>query len=83
MEVSGGVFEVHTAVTDITERKRPRRRYGRARNAIRCLFDEAPGRIYILADTETGIIVDCNQALAGFSGQRAGGAYRTITDDFT
>ena len=63
MEVSRGAFEVHTMVTDVTERKRAGKALRASEEHYRILFDEALDGI-CMADAETGIIIDCNQELA-------------------
>ena len=68
VEVSRGVFEVHATITDITERKRVEEALRASEEHYRVLFEEALDGICI-ADAETGIILDCNQAMAALVGR--------------
>jgi PAS domain S-box-containing protein len=52
-----------TTFQDITDRKQAAEKLQENEQRYRILFDEAPVGI-CLADTETGIIIDCNQTLA-------------------
>ena len=68
IEISRGAFEIHTAITDMTERQQAEEALRESEEHYKTLFDEALDGI-CLADAETGIIVDCNQALTALAGR--------------
>ena len=61
-------FQVYTTFTDITERKRSEATLRVSEEKYRGLFEGAMDGI-ALADADTGILVDCNQALAAMVGR--------------
>ncbi|MCJ7639602.1 MAG: PAS domain S-box protein, partial [Euryarchaeota archaeon] len=60
---SGQIDGVVFSIEDITERKKVEERLRESEERYKTLFDEALVGI-CLADAETGIIIDCNEALA-------------------
>jgi PAS domain S-box-containing protein len=58
-----------TVIRDITERKRAQQALGESEEKYRKLFEEAVDGI-ALADADTGILLDCNEALAALVGRK-------------
>ena len=66
MEVSGGALEVHTAVIDITERKRVEEALRKSEEKLRSLYDNAAGGIF--QTTPEGRLITANRVFARMFG---------------